>query len=1461
MQPCQRNNLNPISYSQTISLASNEETVEFIDSKAMLQDQIFTYLIKKGVVDKSGNLNASFHKIRKSYLSETQLNRLYNELDKAFTVKSRNGEFEFTISLKELFNYLGVDTIEIVGGSVFWLLGEEYMREVCDDLKIPQEMLSKYFFKDFERKAADLDIRITNIDDPESFKMKVCHYFAVKLKSSLSFKEKTELILKEGFTKYYTHVGQTNQDNFGIVAFGNQDFSVDLLFVKSLERTNLFKHDGIKIAVSNLDSKFPLARIQGAKGPILESSILKLTKILNAENIDQIDLAGALMLFSYMTKGWRYTQENLESTLVSKLNTSGNIKLLTKNLKNHFPNQPFAATVFCFNICQKLELTSIRDIAKALLIEMSGKEKSFLTCFHEAMLLLTSDDLDENYFKIIQDLMQILGHLLLNNGNEKLQVFKTLIDKNSYLQFKFNLTDPLYLVVKDDLTKACQNINELLNTENKNDVLKIVSSFKEYLTFEKFCTYDMSPELIKIAYEWCGRQELALKQLGFHLLCKGNVGHELYLLEQLPLILHNEECLQTRKNLLNHFKNYWGSTSRIENFDFDLLHEAAMSPYCKPGDLLKAFCLSFRGCKSPIIREFIFKSWHAHSDLFSSKDHSLLIQNFKSTNPLFSLKILSALANLNGTHVNTLVAFFDSLYTEYSLPKNQTFWNRDLEILSDVAIKVMAHVTNSKKPLKPEEMQCLKKSAEDLIKVDFFKGYQLSKQLIDKKIFDFELCRHFIKNALTHQHIEIATEELKLYFIHYAIKNQTLPSEILLIFEQIFNKWIEKKNFYETLSLLEHAENKFPAIDNSSKWKNLALISINTEMEIKKIQIFLKKLLLLSTEPEIKPIVLVHIHSLLNDPSNFAQNSDSIFVILKLIESYCFDDMAINGKIKEALIYLGDKKLVEASFATLKKTRSLDKLKNIFYPLLLTGSVQALQFLKDDFEISERHEECSQGLLHLINSKSNPYEKIEKAYFAIRSTNIISSDKQLLLDLKYMRANIKRENYLSLKVWEVLQTLASTTDKKEVLQEVTQFFLKLLSLFKKTDTIEPVLDFNMVRFLLNMEGKHTPLVMIPFLNFLSVHNTETLLKMGTKIAHLIIKDCPHTKPNLLKGPYVEFKKTLKNLINANFELKNLNTTQKIISDKFFTNKEIQDFRGKIAKTLFDDPATLLCEAKIIRAIETYLICLNSPEESMKYLHDNTKGLINCLTALLFTHKNPKFYYMVLAKILGALFIYSDSSILAPELIPPLFRQELFNATNEEKEVMNEKIYCFITVLLLGMTYKIIEDADQLDAEEIQIISKHLAYIFCLMPFPKKKEETISLLMHCCTTAQFLPETHLTDWLSEIATIAHQLTQRDFFEKVPNDKALFEAFGVWVYCSLPLTTFAQIPDRNKAFMIFNHIKALSMGNGVSSMVLAFNYFNTHEDLLMKYFPNDSIIQNQIMVAKSLKFHPEAKNAVL
>jgi hypothetical protein len=149
----------------SFSLATNCNLSPQPQDQRDISTNLYQYLIEKCSSD-----------LLPPNLKEAQFTRLTALLGREFTITAKYNIFELKSSLDELFDELKIDSIEIIGGAVFYILGREYMQELAKSLGVA---LDEELLAEFEKMPADIDIRVY-CNDPEAEKVKVCCFFAKK---------------------------------------------------------------------------------------------------------------------------------------------------------------------------------------------------------------------------------------------------------------------------------------------------------------------------------------------------------------------------------------------------------------------------------------------------------------------------------------------------------------------------------------------------------------------------------------------------------------------------------------------------------------------------------------------------------------------------------------------------------------------------------------------------------------------------------------------------------------------------------------------------------------------------------------------------------------------------------------------------------------------------------------------------------------------------------------------------------------------------------------------------------------------------------------------------------------------------------------------------------------------------------------------------------------------------------
>ncbi len=698
------------------------------DENLRHEDLLIQHLMNKGILGVNGDFNLGMNHSLSPYLNEIQVNRLNDLLTRVFPVKSPSNHFEFSMTLKELFNYLNIHTIEIVGGTVYWILGRDFMQECIKELGL-DNVVSADFFDEYEKPAADIDIRVPYIDEPEKWIEDICSFYQTKLD-----KKHWPFILNHGFFKYHNRFEEG--DHFSIVSFGNlESFSVDLLFVKKLQRKNLFISDNVIIEVST-DNKQKL-EVSTHEGPLMEALILRLTKTLNANAIDGIDFTGCCMLFTYFTKGWRFFSEELESKLLTKFIHSNQFNLnkkifhLNKAIKNHFPNDPFASSIFCFNVCYLLQQFESQRIFIAELISVSNESIEYLnhplSVFQKMMQCLKTYKEEKTEinaaFSVVTAFLQVFGavfnELKTIKDNKDVEVKRTTIKNEPYLQFKFKSTKPLFITVKDDLENALANFEkniELIDEEKKQSLLMHLERFTNCFSLTlsdvlkvsdlKPSVHSLNSDHLNIAFRLVQSEFIILNKMGFYLLNilgvkEGTAKHLPQLFTKFVDLAIYEPLLNARQNIYYAFLSYYKSLHSHHIFSKALedFYQAINNEYFDDVHRMWAFCHAFINVNDFSSIKLVFDKWENNYELFDDKTHLSLLKELIKHCPIRALKTFQKILKKSNIPFLTLKPLFDTILDAYQ--HLNIHLNSDYEEFAKTAKQMILKGEASN--LKPEE--------------------------------------------------------------------------------------------------------------------------------------------------------------------------------------------------------------------------------------------------------------------------------------------------------------------------------------------------------------------------------------------------------------------------------------------------------------------------------------------------------------------------------------------------------------------------------------------------------------------------------------------------------------------------------------------------------------------------------------------------------------------------------------
>lgn len=751
-------------------------------------DKIFAYLQKEGIVNASCQLNENFEKFIPPDLHQTQIDR-FNSIFSAkrtFTVKNTSIQIKF--SLQDLLVFLEKEKIELVGGTVFWVLGIDYFKRLNSKLKLPNDLLPSDFFDLLEKRAVDVDIRIPLElnENPADFTKKTVLFFQNRIDLKCC-----EALQKDGFKKFYIQNNLSTGEHFSIISFSTTDeCQFDLVFKKKLARERLFEHDALKIEANYFTRPFRVLKLESNTTSVLMPLLLKMTKILDGKELEGINPSGACMLISYLTKGYRYHSKELEEKCLIKLANNTNFLNLNTTLENHFPNDPFAALIFTLYIAYLLPengrsflpndpRTAFQLVADKLLPAQKEKIENQKDCFLKHLFHFVDLTLSlKESFQLISTYLQIFGYLINKLKKEGKNVLTdasfTEINGSRCLQLRFkpsHHSDPLYFTMRDDFVNSLTHFKlliENLSETSKEKLLPIFEKMTECLEIhfsgqfliKDFKELENNKSLIFSFFE---SEELILQDFGFFLLsCLGiQEKNDKYLPGLLSKITDfKSDKFKNKFYTLLHYQEacLFGENKRkIEDF-----RALISAPDYNSLNLTKDFLLSFASFKNPRFITFIFNACQKEKGLFTPSEIFELLKLTVNHSPEASIALLEHfIKELPLDHAKYL---FLQILKSYQQPNNQLFFERDSEKLTRFAIELLHRFIPTKKIMNEAESKPYLLLARQILAVNFLKGLELLQILEEKKILSKDFSQ-VIKGAETkdrtllilnqHKHIQL----------------------------------------------------------------------------------------------------------------------------------------------------------------------------------------------------------------------------------------------------------------------------------------------------------------------------------------------------------------------------------------------------------------------------------------------------------------------------------------------------------------------------------------------------------------------------------------------------------------------------------------------------------------------------------------------------------------------------------
>ena len=346
------------------------------------EDRFLHELYRQCLVDEYGKLRPNLQGSPLPPLKADEIAALAKIFTDSFLVKDREGMLEIDLKIKDLLTDLqkrikslsiNIDCIEVVGSTVSSILTLNYFRTAFAllGMKNVDDFITPELFKESKRKLPDFDLRI-NVPFADVNALDILRKEVPK--SLASFKT-SDLYQLYQLSKYIQNSGlqkfqcvNEKDVRYSIVGIGDPDSTtLELLFVQHLPRLHLFLRDALRIRIDEL---LQAIDTPGASLNIIPQSdhingwqalLDNLTGMINDDNPDTIDIYGWPMLMSHYTRGRCSPRQGFSDRLfnnfLKRCNPCYSLPnqlgfFLSKCLKNHHREDPYAAICLTFNACQ-----------------------------------------------------------------------------------------------------------------------------------------------------------------------------------------------------------------------------------------------------------------------------------------------------------------------------------------------------------------------------------------------------------------------------------------------------------------------------------------------------------------------------------------------------------------------------------------------------------------------------------------------------------------------------------------------------------------------------------------------------------------------------------------------------------------------------------------------------------------------------------------------------------------------------------------------------------------------------------------------------------------------------------------------------------------------------------------------------------------------------------------------------
>lgn len=664
---------------------------------------------------------AQFEKVKLPSVGIKGCQRLKEELlTKIIEIKDREGKISFKFIFSDLIRYLFsfemIQDLEFKGSFLYYILGDEWLESYFEALgfseiyqKMPRELRNELL-----KKPLDTDLHF-NAKGANDEKLKECvngllHFFMQACNSTMKEKQNQSSILQGCFSKY--RLINTGVNHGWIISFGGENQSeIDLGIIDTFYRSHIFDHDAFTLKLTK-HMFFDLLRGDYSKCALIPegkiaggwaSPPLRLAKVLHTSNSNTIDLAGALTIYSYATKGYSCSSLALESVILQKslhlLESSKpefTFRKLSHSLDAHLPKGAAYRAAFCLNLFNflhrhKCALSLYLPLKKTLLEETLMTTHSCLELIHQLLMR------DVDFFLLVSAYLTLFSHLHLGHKKKGVQnhlsLFASAHEDRPFPQLMFRYDKSsisIYLLY--DFLEALKYIQALDPQGMRIPEMKEFSSyflndFSEPLDLESLfenCPFKKTemPQIGAMALNFL--EMPALKQTGFLLLSLCTIlecssTYRITLASQLVELFLDEESVLMRKNLFFYFfYAFQRSTPRTvvvpENNAMQSIH-AYLETATSKGELLCLLCRLLDLDLDETLLHCLYTKWQGLSEktaLMSpelAESGQILMEKCLLRHPERSIKILLILLRENSIHPYDCLLPFQKIRKYYHLPQ------------------------------------------------------------------------------------------------------------------------------------------------------------------------------------------------------------------------------------------------------------------------------------------------------------------------------------------------------------------------------------------------------------------------------------------------------------------------------------------------------------------------------------------------------------------------------------------------------------------------------------------------------------------------------------------------------------------------------------------------------------------------------------------------------------------------